>query len=134
MYLDSDFEFIEDRAPSSTVDGAPDILCRWRTELRSISDRFENEAAPLTEFVCSQIGEDIIKSSAYLRIRTDRNSMLKEARQLEAAIRGCLQIQAGQLLLWSRESRSSSQGSRSMKAEEVKANGHFRLKFDAYMV
>lgn len=105
VYVKNDFEITEDHAPSPKTDEAPDNLYRWRAELRSIVDQFEDEAEPLTEFVRSQIGEEMTRSSVYFRIQRERDSVLKEARRLEAEIRDYLQVQAGQLSLL--ESRKS---------------------------
>lgn len=104
-YKNTGQDTIERLIPSPGDDETPEVLYRYRTVLRSAMEQCEDETEPLKAFVSSQIGEHLTSSSAFIRIVTNRQRILKEACRLEAEIRDYLQVQAGHLALL--ESRKS---------------------------
>ena len=78
---------------------APEYLYRYRTNLRSWVEYFENQKGALMGLLSSLIGPNVTEGLFYPQIKEESISIAEEASQLEAEIRDYLQLVGSKLAL-----------------------------------
>ena len=95
-------EWSVDRMPD---DPDPEYLYRWRTQLRSSVEYFEDTKDALMSLLKCVCGPNLTEGILYPQIKEARISSLEEARLLEAEIRDYLQLEGSHWAL--KESKKS---------------------------